>query len=477
MDTGALAALDKRVQNIFDTLLWVEKASALVTNWVRDIKPLFRWAETQNDGTPIETACIAAEGLLFNPNFAATLADKDLAFVLLHEICHVAFDSLNDFVAVGVGSADGFVLDAAKCKALGYSQDSVINGCLIADNIISKGPLEGAITFDALNKMVQAWGGQPYAGNKTDSIETYEWFWAAMPPETKDALRKQAQQQADQDERDQQQGQPGQPGQQSQPGHGAGQKPGTGQGKGGVPDIMRPTGPTAGCMPFGKPKAMTPEKVEQMRVTIREAGRGSALGKAMAPKAGRISWRDVLRNAMNQALTDSASRTVPTYSRASRRPGLFPGVVLAGRAGSTPRLAVCLDISGSMGDDAVATIASECLKIQKDYPKSQVFLVTHTDRPTWFGWLKPGGDASSITAATAYTGGTDCHEAWKLIQAEGKFDSMVHFTDGEIIWPEQAPVKAERLTIALTGYHASNPHQYRAPRGAKALGITNVNGG
>lgn len=449
------ADLDERLRRICSALIWNAKATGLVTVWVRNLAHTFRWT------TEIEAADTGPDGIRFNPDFATKLNDSELAFILLHEICHVAFDSSTDYDVVGIarGSKRQHLLNAC--------QDAVINKALVDDAVVSKGPPAGAVMFELFDTLARELNVPPYAGSRTDSVGLYEWVLKVLPPQDTQGQPNQGQ---------------GQPQGQPQPNQGQG-KPSQGQSRPGqsqgaarqrLQSLLNKPQPAAGCGPTQRSKGINPETIELMRHTLREAGQGSALAWALAPRQGRVSWRDVLKLAMTQAATDASARTTPTYSRAGRRLGAFPGIVLAGRAGAEPKLALCVDTSGSMGSEAIEAIMGECLKLQKEFPGGRVFLAAHTDRLTWAGWLKAGGDRESLIEATKRTGGTDCAEAWQAIAKAGRFDALVHFTDGFIRWPDTVPVRPERLTLALLGEHASDPHAYKGPAGAKRLGVTQV---
>jgi hypothetical protein len=73
-----------------------------------------------------------------------------------------------------------------------------------------------------------------------------------------------------------------------------------------------------------------------------------------------------------------------------------------------------------------------------------------------------------VTAATKFTGGTDDHAAYEKVASvapKGGFDTMIHFTDGELPGNEWPRVPARRFVIGLCGKGSLDPDasMYRKP--------------
>lgn len=202
---------------------------------------------------------------------------------------------------------------------------------------------------------------------------------------------------------------------------------------------------------------MSPDDIDQMRREVealaQQAGQGSHVCNALRPKVSRSNFRAVIGAGMSDANTEASERTTKTYSRASRREGLLEGLVLPGTIGTDPSICVVLDASGSVSRELLAKCAGHCVKIATEYPNVRLRLITHTDRVEFDEWIKPGGDVKRIMEATGHTGGTDfapAYDAARRVAPRGKFDALVHFTDGYNFRPWPMP-PAKRLVVGLCG--------------------------
>lgn len=77
----------------------------------------------------------------------------------------------------------------------------------------------------------------------------------------------------------------------------------------------------------------------------------------------KVDWRRVLAGEVRQALADAAGAVNFTYQRPSRRQ--VPGVILPAMRRPVPNLAVVVDTSGSMGQEALSTVLGEVNGILK----------------------------------------------------------------------------------------------------------------
>lgn len=202
---------------------------------------------------------------------------------------------------------------------------------------------------------------------------------------------------------------------------------------------------------------MTSEDIDNMRRGVealaRLAGKGTSIVDALTPKVARTNYRHVIGAGLDFATTESSERTTKSYSRASRREGLLEGLVLPGHIGSDPSVCIQIDKSGST-DQFSQKFIDHAFKVARDYPNVKMYLVVHTDGVCWEGWVKPGGDSKVLHDASKFSGGTNFtpgYEAARKVAPRGKFDALVHFTDGYNnagAWPVPP---ARRFVVGLCG--------------------------
>lgn len=192
----------------------------------------------------------------------------------------------------------------------------------------------------------------------------------------------------------------------------------------------------------------------------RAIGKGSTgISRLLAPTQGRANWKQILGRGV--ALAQSAhTRDVPTYARASRRQ--MPGTLRPGWRGTEPKVAVVIDVSGSMNREWINNIIGECKRLRASYPAMKLFVVAHTTKVVWSGWIESD---SKWEDATAFSGGTDADPAYALVGEQSvRFDVLVHFTDGELgRWPT---CPARKLVVGAFGAAAEGKSQATPPPGA-----------
>lgn len=248
----------------------------------------------------------------------------------------------------------------------------------------------------------------------------------------------------------------------------AGEEPAQGEKDGQGGNAPQPQGGGAGAPP-------TSDEIDEMRRQVealaRQAGIGKSICEALRPKITRTNYRAIIGAGLDCASTEASDRTHNTYARASRREGLMEGLVLPGKIGTDPSICVVFDASGSVARGLLKKAAGECLKLATEFPHVRIYLVTHTSEVCWEGWIRAGGSVRDIEAATAFTGGTDFEPAYLAaakVAPRGKFDALVHFTDGENggEWPMPP---ARRLIVGLCG-NETLPQE--TPIRAKVIPVT-----
>jgi predicted metal-dependent peptidase len=424
-----------------------------------------------------------------NPTFAATLSPAEFGGVLMHEIMHLSLDHAGRARAIGIVSVDGKVIDPQGCDDWNVAGDWVINERLKADGI-------------TLPKCA-IYPPKDYPTDRARTSEAF-YYW----------IREKRAEQAKQDEQDEQpeqgddsddQGdadQESQAGQGEEPGEGddsgdqstdqgdcsepggdtgeQGEETGQGQGQGDAHDPSNDPDVGGGCgvIPTdqrgtGEPEGLTEAEIRQMAREIRASARQLGIGvgtskclEALEPAEGRMPWDRLIRSGYETA-NAKRGHTHPTYSKRSRRSP--PGVVMPGWIDTDPKIAFLIDASSSMDRQWMAQIVAEIERCAKLY-QAPAYLITHTDRLCWEGWIRPG-QHTRVTDAVAFEGGTKAAPAYEALARAGRFDVVVHFTDCEIEkpWPT---CETKRLMIGAFGSGASGEPYSTPPEGAELIPVT-----
>jgi hypothetical protein len=187
-----------------------------------------------------------------------------------------------------------------------------------------------------------------------------------------------------------------------------------------------------------------------VEATCAQIGSGSgAVRRLLQPAPARTDWRALLRRGA-QIAQGAQVREAPTYAKASRRQ--IPGTLRPGYTSTRPRLAVVIDVSGSMDRAWVDQCVAECQRMVRTWPGLRVYVATHTDDLIWAGWIgEAEGARGAWEDATGATGGTDPAPAFRAVEASGaSFDALIHFTDCELVRWERAS-NARRFLIGACG--------------------------
>lgn len=383
------------------------------------------------DESGVTTMAVNSDGLMVNRGFLANLHPAEAVFVVAHETMHVAAGHLFAAVDLGIASMEKTENGATVLKNRpgmernnklhNVATDVWINETLQACKVGR--PPKGVLFLDSLPGFTN---GKQYGG-KLASEDIYHWLVANAPEE-------------------------------EQGGGGPGDKPGT------------PI-PGTGCGPEGLPPSIDKVASDSMRANIREqalgAGKGSApLANALVPPKVRVDWRSVLRHAMETANDEAQDRSERSFSRASRRE--IPDIIMPGLIGTEARLAVVIDVSGSVGPAWAARAVAYIERLSDAFPGSRVFLATHTDCLCWSGWVTPGTDTQAIIDSTKFSGGTDAAPAYDAVRAtKAPFDVLVHFTDCDLPgWPA-CPAKRQVVGVMCRSDRPSG-----LPSGARTVFVT-----
>lgn len=202
----------------------------------------------------------------------------------------------------------------------------------------------------------------------------------------------------------------------------------------------------------------------QAQAMARKAGdaAGAALATICDIPPARVNWAAVVRRGMASALAVHG-RDSQTWTRRGRR-SRARGAQFPGWHATAARAAVVIDTSGSVSDEELSQFVAETMKISQASGVS-VYLVTHDHGVQWEGWLSPKCHPAEIKKTLRGRGGTCAEDAYRKVAAAGRFDVMIHLTDGGLVWPPW-PSSARQKVVALVGYDGAS-----VPEGARVIEI------
>jgi predicted metal-dependent peptidase len=324
------------------------------------------------------TAATNGRNFYYNVDFVKKLSVKKLEFLFGHEILHCVFDHFGR-----VGSRDRQLSNIA--------QDYAVNQILVDERIGEK-ITEVQICYD-----------QKYRGMAWEEI--YDELWEKAEKISLPALLKQLGDLLDEHINEDGSG-PGKEGE------------GNKQGKG-VP-------------------GMTKEEAQQIRDEIKEA----MIQSAAAAGAGRvpagiqrlikdmtepkISWRDLVRQEIQSII-----RNDYTFSRPSRK-GQMSGAILPGmKEATTIDVGICIDMSGSIGEEDATVFLSEVKGIMDQYEDFKINLWCF-DTAIYNHKEISQDNAHDLTEYEPQGGGgTDFEVNWEFMKDNGIAPKkFIMFTDG-----------------------------------------------
>ena len=267
------------------------------------------------------TAATNGRNFYYNTKFVQKLSVKKLEFLFGHEICHCVFDHFGR-----VGSRDRQLSNIA--------QDYAVNQILVDERIGEK-ITEVKICYDA-----------KYRGMAWEEI--YDELWDKAEKISLPDLLKQLGDLLDEHINED----------------------GSGPGKDGDGDKQGKGMPT-----------MTKEEAQQIRDEIKEAmiQSAAAAGAGKTPMGiqrlikdmtePKISWRDLVRQEIQSII-----RNDYTFSRPSRK-GQMSGAILPGmKEATTIDVGICIDMSGSIGEEDATVFLSEVKGIMDQYEDFKINL-------------------------------------------------------------------------------------------------------
>ena len=268
------------------------------------------------------TAAVDGRNLFFNTQFFNAMDNKEIEFVIAHEILHCVFDHLER------RTWQGRNLDAMLSN---IAQDYVVNNILVRDSIGTK------------PKIVDCY--QDFKYEDWSSEEVYDDLFEKYDEEQLNALGELLDEHIDWTDGDGNEGS-------------SSNKDGKDDGKG--KDGKKPT--------YSKEelKKIRDEIKENMITAAQSAGAGNVpkgvermIKELTEPK---INWRDLLRQQIQSTIKSDY-----TFSRPSRK-GWHTGAILPGmNFQDTIDLCIAIDMSGSIGNDQATDFLTEVKGIMDEY--------------------------------------------------------------------------------------------------------------
>lgn len=178
----------------------------------------------------------------------------------------------------------------------------------------------------------------------------------------------------------------------------------------------------------------------------------------------KVDWRDLIRHAIEDAITYQSGDIEYTYSRLSRRQAASPGFLLPGTWEPVPEVAIVLDTSGSMlsaskasGESAAGkegrhygTVLMEAMNevagILEEFGQDIGVQIFATD--TSVGWAERVFDIQDVELVGG--GGTDLGEGLEQVNnAEERPNIVIGLTDGYTPWPAEPPWVGENISSII----------------------------
>ena len=260
----------------------------------------------------VPTAAVDGRNLYFNTQFFNAMDNKEIEFVIAHEILHCVFDHLTR-------------RDDRDPQIYNIAADYIVNNLLVRDRIGNK------------PKLIDCFQDFKYDGWSSEAV--YDDIFEKYDQEELDALGELLDEHVDWEGKDQE-------------GNGPGVKT---KGKNGKPSYSK-----------DELKKIRDEIKENMLSAAQAAGAGNTPGEIermikdlTEPK---MSWREILRQQIQSTIRNDF-----TFSRPNRK-GWHTGAILPGmNFDETIDIAIGIDMSGSIGNSQAKDFLSEVKGIMEEY--------------------------------------------------------------------------------------------------------------
>ena len=190
----------------------------------------------------------------------------------------------------------------------------------------------------------------------------------------------------------------------------------------------------------GEPREPSQVNAEGLKAIYR--GQGGNVAKVFerldSTPATCPRWKTIMRRALSALAATTEGSDHATYSRVKRKFGLIHPTY----KGSTPSIAVLIDVSGSMSPEVRDSVVKQTVKLANEFSNLKILIISHTDQVQYVGRARAGSMKAIAEQACAYSGGTEFRPAYERAAKELPGCSyVIHFTDmqGESKWPDVPP--------------------------------------
>ncbi len=165
----------------------------------------------------------------------------------------------------------------------------------------------------------------------------------------------------------------------------------------------------------------------------------------------KVDWRKVLKAQIKHSLTDIMGKSDYTFKRPSRRN--IPQIILPSMQSPVPRVAVVVDTSGSIGQDALSSAMAEIKGVLKACGQARGVRVLACDAAVHNA--KNVFNISQVELSGG--GGTDMRIGIEAAIKGNRFDRphlVVVLTDGYTPWPDVEPAAKVIIVLLKTASEA-----------------------
>jgi predicted metal-dependent peptidase len=164
--------------------------------------------------------------------------------------------------------------------------------------------------------------------------------------------------------------------------------------------------------------------------------------RIIASVSGKVDWRNVLRNFVGSVCRAHRSSSIKRINR--RYPYVHPGTKKA----YMPKVMVAIDMSGSVGDEALALFFGELNHLTRLVDITVAPFDTEVNEKDVFEWKK----GQKVEAQRTKCGGTDFDGPTRFAndpKNRGRWDGLLILTDGQA--PQPTPSRIKRAWILAPG--------------------------
>jgi len=389
--------------------------------------------------------------MLWSPLFFAQLSDPEIAGVIKHEIYHIVLKHITSRKREN-HNIWNIATDLAINSLLVKGGTTLPTFCLFPGKRPGK-PLDGHVPEESKT-----------ANDKlSDLIESFpeekssEWYYDAIMQFCRDNNIPTEAPKCCSCGKGQKQDGKGQSGQQPGEGEGA---PGDGQSSGTCPKCGKQHGKGGlhGVNPMddhGKwddvpadAKQYVEEKINKIvSEAINRADQSNGWGSIPSSMQARlremysnqVDWRSLLRNFVGRSRGTTRTNSIKRINR--KYPYIHPGV----KRGYTANIAMFIDQSGSVDDEAISLLFGELNNLARTMEFDLFYFDTAVDEQNMVKWRRGG----KVSARRTRCGGTDFDAVVDYVNVKkaGVYDGVMILTDGECSQPRPCKTKLAWIVI------------------------------